>query len=541
MKLRFLFSLMLGASLITNAQGGYQDGVDNYNAGRLDVAKVILNNTINDASTDKAVAYYYLGNIDYAEQNMAGAKDNFDKGVQANPAYPYNHIGLGQLALKAGDNDTAEELFDKATKTDKKNTALMAAVARAYWTVDPVTYAKDIEKLIKKAMKQSKNSESAIYMLQGDMAAAQNPGEAAGLYEMAIEQDKQKNIVNREAYVKYANVYIRHNPTLVIQKLEELNQLEPMSGLAQRELAEKYYDNNQMGRAWKQYEKYVQNPNHFRRDEQRYAGLLFSAKEYNKSIEWANKVLAEDPSVYQMNRILMLNYDALGQDSIAVEYGKKLFSYPNASLVANDYIVYGDVLSKAKLSADAVAIYEKAIELNPDKPELLTKLSAVYQNAGDEEKAVETMKRYLDTGKATTNDYFNMARRYMSLARKLEKGTPERIEACDEGLKYVETVIERAPNNPLPYYTKATLLFTKNDDVPNAETAAAYEKELECLNADPTNAERNKPYYIGAYYILGSYYVTADKEQAKLYYKKYLDLKPEDETIKKIYEDLQKQ
>ena len=39
MKLKALFSLMLGAMALTaSAQmGGYQDGVDNYNAGRLDV------------------------------------------------------------------------------------------------------------------------------------------------------------------------------------------------------------------------------------------------------------------------------------------------------------------------------------------------------------------------------------------------------------------------------------------------------------------------------------------------------------------------
>ena len=73
MKLRFLFSLMLGATLAANAQGGYQDGVDNYNAGRLDVAKVILNNTINDASTDKAVAYYYLGDIAYSGGDLDAA------------------------------------------------------------------------------------------------------------------------------------------------------------------------------------------------------------------------------------------------------------------------------------------------------------------------------------------------------------------------------------------------------------------------------------------------------------------------------------
>lgn len=538
MKLRFLFSLMLGATLAASAQGGYQDGVDNYNAGRLDVAKVILNNTINDASTDKAVAYYYLGDIAYSDGDLTAAKANFDKGIQANPENALNYIGLGQLALKAGNKSEAQKYFDDVLKANKKNTALMAAVARAYWSVDPVAYAKDIDKLIAKALKESKNTESAVYMLQGDMAAAEDAGKAAGKYEMAIEQDKAKGIVNREGYVKYANVYIRHNPELVIEKLEELNKLEPNSGLAQRELAEKYYDNQQMGRAWKQYEKYVQNPNHFRRDEQRYAGLLYSAGEYDQSIQWADKILKEDPSIYQMNRILMLNYAALDNDSLAVVYGEKLFTYPNATLVANDYVVYGDNLAKAKKFDEAIAIYEKAIELNPENYDLLPKLSQVYQSADKDELAVETMKKFLDTGKATTNDYFNMARRYLGLARSLEKGTPERAAACDEGLKYVDIALERAPSNYQVHYTRASLLLTKNDDKPDAETAAAYEKELECLDNAGGLTDRNKNFYSGAYYMLGSYYAPIDKAKAKEYYGKYLEIDPTNETIQKIYNEL---
>lgn len=43
MKKRFLFSLMAGAALTVSAQG-YQDGVDNFNAGRFEEAKIILDN-----------------------------------------------------------------------------------------------------------------------------------------------------------------------------------------------------------------------------------------------------------------------------------------------------------------------------------------------------------------------------------------------------------------------------------------------------------------------------------------------------------------
>lgn len=257
MKFKFLFSLVLGAAAFTASaqQGGYQDGVDNFNAGRLDVAKIILTNTLNEPQTDKAVSYYYLGSIALNEKNTAEAKKNYEAGVAADPKNGYNYIGLGEILLAAGDKSAAEKEFKAGIETNKKNPALLVAVARAYYNVDPVKYAKEINKNIEKALKDSKNTEASVYVLQGDMKAKEDPGEAAGLYEMAIMQDDEKGNVNREAYVKYANTYFKVNPQYAIEKLVEFNEKAPTSALAQRELAEKYYDNEQFGRACIQYGK----------------------------------------------------------------------------------------------------------------------------------------------------------------------------------------------------------------------------------------------------------------------------------------------
>ena len=73
MKLKLLFAVLLGGALSAAAQGGYQDGVDNYNAGRLDVAKTILENTINDPQTNKSVSYFYLGSIDFQNNEIEAA------------------------------------------------------------------------------------------------------------------------------------------------------------------------------------------------------------------------------------------------------------------------------------------------------------------------------------------------------------------------------------------------------------------------------------------------------------------------------------
>ena len=525
-------ALIIGGMGAINAQG-YQDGVDNFNAGRLDVAKTILNNTLSDATTDKAVSYYYLGQIAFDEKDLATAEKYFTQGSQANATYAPNFIGLGQIALAKGDRKTAENYFKQASSFDKKDTEITAEIAHAYWNVDPALYSKDIQKNIDKAFKDSKNTEAAVYVLQGDMAAKENPGEAASLYEMAITMDADKGHVNREAYVKYAQTYFRVNPRFAIQRLEELNEKEPNSALAQRELAEKYYDNDQFGSAYQTYKKYLENPNHFQNDEQRFAGLAFSAGEHEESLAMANKVLASDPDNYFMHRVIMMNHNKLENHAAAEEAGRKLFAVNGANLIPNDYILYADALSNQGKYDEAIEIYKQAIAANPDNAELLKSLSSVYDRAGQGDLAVSTMKQFLDAGNGTTTDLVNMARRYDNYARQLQKEYPDEPErskeVAQEGLKYINQAIERVPDNATVYRIKGLLLLSAEGS--NDNTASAFKKMLELLDADPENKTKQAGNYATAYYVLGNCAISAgDKPAAIDYFTKYIEIRPDEQV-----------
>ena len=335
MKLRTLFSLCMGGLALTAlAQGGYQDGVDYYNADRFEKAKTILEKTLNDPSTNKAVSYFYLGCLDMRDGNIQGAQANFNNGVSANPENGYNYVGLGEIALKNGNKGEAEKLFKQALNTNKKDAAIVAAVARAYANVDPVAYAKEVDKYIAQGMKMSKNKEPQIYVLQGDLAKNDDKGVAAGYYEQAIIYEEETGSVNPEAYVKYSNLYNKVNSDFAIGKLVELNEKLPTSALAQSELAEKYYDNNQLTRAAEQYGKYMKNPNHFQGDEQRYSGLLYFGKKYPESLEVAQQVLAKDPDNVYMQRMVMLNKAALEDWAGAEEAAQKLFAHSGATFLS---------------------------------------------------------------------------------------------------------------------------------------------------------------------------------------------------------------
>lgn len=544
MKLRTLFTLCLGGAAFTAfAQGGYQDGVDYYNADRFDKAKTILEKTINDASTDKAVSYFYLGSLDLREGNTGAAASNFNNGVQANPANGYNYVGLGEIALRAGNKSEAEKQFKAALTTDKKDAALVAAVARAYANVDPVAYSKEVAKYIAQGLKMSKNKEPQIYMLQGDLAKDTNKGEAAGYYEQAIIYEEENGNVNPQAYVKYSNLYNKVNSEFAIGKLVELNEKLPNSALAQSELAEKYYDNDQFTRAAEQYGKYMKNPNHFQNDEQRYSGLLFFGKKYPESLQVAEQVLASDPDNAYMQRMVLLNKAALENWEDAEAAAQKLFAHNGFQFTSNDYTTHGSVLSHLGRPEEAVEAYLAGYNLNPEKNRaILADISEMYNKLENDAKSVEYMQKYVDSGDATLNDYYILSNRYKNLGLTLPEGSPERAEAASNGIKYVDLALEKAANKGPLYRNRATLLMIRDGaEATSPELVETYQSMLAAYDEDPANLEKYADVYKSTYLRLGAFFMNNDdKEQARSYFNKALALDPENDAIKDLIKKLDK-
>ncbi len=120
MKFKLLSLAVLGSAISLSAQQGYYDGVEYYRADQPEEATIILEKTISDPSTDKAVANYYLGQIRLQAGNIAEAQKYFDAGLAANPENGYNYVGLGAIALRQGNKSAAETQFKKAKSLAKK-------------------------------------------------------------------------------------------------------------------------------------------------------------------------------------------------------------------------------------------------------------------------------------------------------------------------------------------------------------------------------------------------------------------------------------
>ncbi|MDD7343341.1 MAG: tetratricopeptide repeat protein [Bacteroidales bacterium] len=538
-KLLLASALVLGASVSSFAQG-YKDGIEFYKIGQFDNAKELLERNLDNSSTDKSEAYYYLGQVAFEKGDLTGAKSFYDKGVAANANNAYNYVGQAAVALKNGNESEAENLFKAARKLVKKNPKLETAIARAYYQADAAKYAKDIEKCIKSARKyNAKDPDSYIY--EGDTEAAKQAwGDAAGMYELAFTYDPE----NIEAYVKFANTYFNVNPKMAIEKLEELLAKQPNSALVQRQLAEKYYSDNLGAKAAEQYGEYIKNPNHFAQDELRYAQLLFGAGRYQECYDVTTRLgSATDASANQVffaKRLKLYSLVSLKKWAEAVEVGRDFFATKvtaSTPFQANDYINYASALKENGNAEDAVAAYDTALKLDPKNADLMRGLSESYSDVKDFKNAIKYQQMLVESGAGSSNDIFGLSLAYFNLAVTSTEAA-EKADAIAQSKKYLEEVNAKVPGNVQIVNQLARVEKFNDTDAKKGTAVQAYKELVKILDAkqDKTGYER---YYISAYNYLANYYMNKkDEATAKMYYEKWLENDPQNEALKKYVSGL---
>lgn len=521
MKFKALFAMLLAAGLAASAQSqGYVDGVEYYKAGQYENAKTILNNTMNQPTTDKAMANYYLGQTELALGNKAEALKCFNAGIVADAECGYNYVGLGALDLLNGDASAANDQFKKAQNLAKKNNEVIVAIARAYYQADPVKYAKEVEKYLAKAHKDSKHAEPSIYILEGDMLVDQEDfGSAAGKYEMAIGYDNS----NPEGYVKYANSYFRVNPQFSINKLEEFLKVAPNSALGQRELAEKLYEANFWKRAAEQYGKYIQNPNHFPQDKARYAVLLYYGEDYANSLKTANDVLAQQPDNFLMQRLRFLNEQKLGDNEKATVDGESFFAKnPNGYFTSNDYMTLADAYTALGQDSVAIAKLEAGAVKFPDNGNIQQQLSASYTKLKQYVQAAEAYDKFIATlEEPSLNDYYTGSGRWLNAGATAGDNQEVRKMASEKGLAYLAKTMESAKPDPMFLQRKARLIMAGNNSLPNAVAVQAYQEMIDLIKSDAATADEtsNLNKLKEGYMFIVKYYddIEPDKDKAAEY------------------------
>lgn len=544
MKFKGILTFCLAGVALTATAQTHVEGAEYYNADQFENAKELLLRSLNNPGTDKAVSDYYLGLVSIDENNTAQARKYFQDGIAANPEYAYNYVGLGRLLLKEGDKKGAEESFKQAEKLAKKDAALHVAIARAYDSVDPVLYAKQITNKIEKARKTNANSPE-VYIFEGDQLKEQKKlGEAGAKYEMAANTDNNAT----QAYVKYANLFTMVNPEYAITMLNKLLEVNPQSALGQRELAIAYYNGKDYANAAKEYGKYVQNPSHFKQDENRYAFLLFYGGDYQKGYDYATKLLSEDPGNFTAQRYQFMNAAQIPAMS------DKLLPMAEALLAAHrakpadnkfaaiDYTLIADELSKAKRADEAIAVIEEGIKEMPDNAAFNKDLAMKYVDAGNITGAAKAYEGYLaKVEKPSYNDYVQQATFSFYAAVENKENQPVADKFFADTEKYAGLAAEILPDNYKPVKFLGDIAKQKaTKETVESAAVPMYTKAIELLEAsqDPS---RYKSDAKDMYNYMGNYYLSIkDIPQAKEYFNKYLQYDPNNDAYRKFVEGLGK-
>lgn len=543
MKLKFIFaSALFAAAAIPSMAQTHVEGEEYYKADQIANAKELLNRNMNNAGTDKAVSNYYLGLIALEEGNKSEAQNYFNAGVSANPEYAYNYIGLGYIDLLNGDKSAAEKQFKEAENREKKSPSLNIAIARAYYGADPAVYAKEIEKRIEKARKADmKNAD--IYLFEGDRKKdVKDFGGAAGQYEMAANYDPNAT----EAYVKYANLFTMVNPQYAIDMLNKLLSVNPSSALAQRELANAYYNAEKFTEAANEYGKYVKNPNHFKQDEDRYAFLLFYGGDYQKGYDYSTALLQANPSNFTAQRYQFMNaaqikdmQDKLLPMAEALMTAKK--SNPDNKFAPIDYILIASEFNNAKRPQEAEQVLKEAIQEMPDNREFYKQLAMTYVEENNLSKASEAYEGYIkNSEKPGYNDFIQQATFafYAGVENKAnDPATAEKYYAMAQD--YANKAAEILPDNYKPKKFEGDIAMQKATEENVASVAVPYYTEaIKLLEAskDPSRYAADAKLM---YNYMGNYYLDQkDVENAKVYFNKYLELDPNNEQYRKFVEGL---
>ncbi|MDE6650518.1 MAG: tetratricopeptide repeat protein [Muribaculaceae bacterium] len=544
MKFRVFFAASLAAIAMSASAQTHQEGAEYYKADQLENAKELLLRNLNNSGTDKAVANYYLGLIAIDENNLDEAQKYFDAGVQANPNYANNYIGLGGLALKKGDKKTASEQFKKGEGLVKKDAAAEIAIARAYYDADPVAYAKEIESKVAKARKINMQAPE-IYIFEGDQEKdKKNWGGAAGKYEMAKNYDANAT----EAYVKYANLYTQVNPQYAITMLKDLLSVNPTSALGQRELANAYYNKKDYADAAREYGVYVKNPNHFKQDEDRYAFLLFYSQDYKKGYEYATQLLAANPGNFTARRYQFMNAANLPEmaDQL-VPMAEELLAAHNANPAANkfaaiDFILIAEEFTKAKRTDEALAVLQEAIKEMPENANFNKQLAMTYLEANNFSGASDAYEEYLaKLEKPDFNDYSQQATFSFYAGVENKQENPAKAEDYFKKTYDYATKMEAAlPGNYKPYKIYGDIAMQRATSDAEVKTAAfPMYSEAAVLIEKSENPARYARDAKTIYNYLGNYYLDQkDVAKAKESFNKYLQYDPENESYRKFVEGL---
>ncbi len=415
--------------------------------------------------------------------------------------------------------NTAERLL----KRDRKNPDLAAAIGQTFLKANRLA---DAEYFYDKGYHMYRISPTVIN-LAGDIALAKNDFKQAEYhYGRAIYFDRR----SPEGYFKLASLYAKDDPEKAVSTLKALKCYRRYTAIDLR-IANIYYGANQFSEAARTYAA-LPPDSLGKEDVTNYALSYYFQQQFDSALAVTRQAVPRFPRHPAVNRMLLYNLTELKQYDEALDAARKLFHESDkAEYQYLDYIYYGYALNGKGRYDDAIAQFNKVMELNPDRKDVAKAISDAYEKIGDYSHAIEYYQLYvnrLDDAEKSPYDEFHIGNLYYALGTDSKDGkelTPDKIQALHEADRQFMKVDQMRPDSYLGTYWRARTNVALDPETKQGLARPYYMKVIEMTEGKSGQQQQlMESYKYMAYY----YYCKRDKTGCLVYVDKILDINPTD-------------
>ena len=531
-----LKTFVMGGMLISTAQAQtLQEGLRALDFDKYESARNIFTQ-LTKKEPANGDNWYYLGQSYLNLFKEDSAQWAYNEGVKLAPNNASNYVGLGELLIATNKVEEAKAQFNKALSFSRgrdgmiKDAKTLRLVASALVSTDT--------KVVDEALNHIKNAleiapkDYEVLVAAGDVYLEMNKGgEAATQYERAISVDT----LNPKAYTRVASIWLRvRNAEQTLTDLQRALQRDPNYAPALKLMSELYYKSKKYQLAKDYYTKYLNNSEPSLANQKRFAKILFNSKEYEDALPKILDVIKlEDRDLY-MHRLAGYSYYEVGElkkDTSMYRPGVaelELFLSKIAAdkILASDYEYLGKLYSRIP-GKDSLAVMHmnKAIEMAPEKLELLKEAGMVYNKIKRFDKSIVCFETYISkTDKILPADYY-----LLGMASYFGKSLPKADSAFAK-------LIEIKPDYADGYYWRGNVQALLDTEAKDTIGFSSYNTYISMAEATPEKYKRN---LIVSYDYLAKYYIKQDKNSlAKGYLEKIIALDPNNKQAKEYLKQI---
>ena len=363
------------------------------------------------------------------------------------------------------------------------------------------------------------------YILKGDIYAMQdNGGEAATWYGQCMTMDPK----NPQGYISYSNVYRKIDPQASAEALNKLREINPNYPI-EAEAGHNFFSAGNYEKAYEYFSKAKPNTlEEYTQYEYAFTAYIVGKKE--ESLSLCESGIQKFPKDAAMQVLAMRAAVDVKNFESALQHANIVMTTDSIKKNASIVAYYGLALAGNKQYEQALAQYNKALEINKEDFKPYQYISETYKQMGEEDKAIEYAQLYMDKNpNVAPSDYVKMAEIYNA---KAQKGGNQKEANVDKAIAVYNSFAAKYPQ--LKAYADlqaANIAFQNELDDKALENYQKVITEVENKQYD----EDEKGYLMQAYKNAGYIYWSSknDLETAKPYFEKLIRLDPNNALAKK--------